>query len=428
MKIADKKNTVLIIKLFVFLGPIGNLISLPGINSFRLFYIISAIGIPILLMSNSTRKYKNEIISNFLISLPFFVYACLSILWSDAPIDSSTSAVSDIPLVRLFLLYSLYLFSLLSSFFILKNFSREETIILIKIYLKGYLISLFMGYLFQIGYGVGILSMESIEKFQVITDTAYGILRFSPGSYANEYGNVSGFVACLLIFIILNGQFFLSMAGEEFTKKNFYIFYNKNELSIILIFVIVAFFLTFTRTVYLSILIGLLYSMSRVKNIKKLFRNIIFVSVFFIIILVAGAKFIDIGGILSVGFEQIFSGEGSAGERYGLWSTYYEEFLRNPIWGIGYGTTSFNLHNNYLQIFFELGIVGTFLCILAISPTVKGIYLAFTNDSNSPVKYFTILALINVLIFGSSNHSLNHHLTWLSIMFIKKANELTKIN
>lgn len=72
-------------------------------------------------------------------------------------------------------------------------------------------------------------------------------------------------------------------------------------------------------------------------------------------------------------FAEIFSGKDFSTGRFGLWKSSIELFLENPLGGIGWqqfmkvADAYFNVHNTYLQIACETGIIGLVIFIISIS-------------------------------------------------------------
>ncbi len=82
------------------------------------------------------------------------------------------------------------------------------------------------------------------------------------------------------------------------------------------------------------------------------------------------------------------------------------------FWGTGFASLT-NLHNVYLQLFFELGIVGSLLLVGSLAlATLEG-YARYKRAPRDPfLAKVRVVGLIHVLSFALSNHNLNHHLTW----------------
>ena len=220
------KNTICLedwIKLVIFLGPVGAMVPLPGLPaSFRVYYFLLVIT-PLLFLSKKNSKLQ---LKSLAVVVLFCLFSLSTILFnSEIDAGNLTKLIAFNPLLRLGLFSSLALFSLYAATLYLEK-SSEERIQLLRIFLWGFLFSLAWGYFSFAGFYLGIVPLKLLELTQVQVQFGFGILRFSPGSYANEYGTVASFSACILIFSYFSG------------KSNF-IVGNKLTLWVMLLFVFV---------------------------------------------------------------------------------------------------------------------------------------------------------------------------------------------
>ena len=391
LKCFCKENMLL---LFCFLGPLGNLIPIfPMVSSFRFFYIVVFLGaVTMILCKRKTSMEKNLTVIYF----PLIIYSVVSLLVYMA--YSENDGVAENPLVRFFLLVLLFLFSLYVSS---GNNDIGKIRNSIKIYVKGYTMSLIAGYAIFVGFYVNIISFDTLKYIEVLPQMGYGLLRFSPGSYANEYGNVSSFVLSIITYC--------------FIFKVYY--FSKMKLILLYFFTFIALILTTTRAAYISYCVCFLFLLVRRNMQGNSFCGfkilLMIIATGWISLLVVQNYVYDMVSVFSTGYDAFVNNEGSSAERIYTWEKAVDVFLNeNYLFGLGFGTLGY-LHNIYFQLLFELGLFGV---ILIIAPTVflKVLFVKFVDSKE--INIIVGLGWIHVLMFGLSNHNLNHHLTWFVII------------
>lgn len=358
---------------FVALGPLGNLLT-PSLfpPSFRLYYFLLPL-FPLFYLPAQERIAKMVALLIPLVFYSFFS-ACL--------VEAIGTPSEPFPLFRWALLFC-------QIFFIIGASSLAQGMPLLKIYITSYFLSLVAGYILFLGYYFNLVSLEQMNRFTVLTQFSFDILRFSPGSYPNEYGIVSSFVLSLLTLFL--------MERSPFSKTTTRLFFFLTFL---------AFLLTTTRAAYLAYLVCLLYLSMKS---GRFFKHFFSFSLFAILIgaLLRLFRF-DLTQILRLGFSQKIT-EGSLGERYLSWKEAIAHASQSPLLGTGFASLT-NIHNVYLQLLFELGLLGSLLLLINLFANALQRYPRL-----SPNPFFRkvqIVGLIHILSFAASNHNLNHHLTW----------------
>jgi len=373
---------------FAALGPLGNLLTPPFFPaSFRAYYFLLPC-FPFFFL-----QVRERIAKMGALFLPFLIYCYLSAVM----VENFGSPHEDHTLFRFYLLLCQFLF-IIGAASVLRT--KEEIFQLIKTYVMFYFLSMLVGYIFFFGYYLQLIPISLISRFSVIAQFGFGLLRFSPGSYPNEYGIVSSFVLSILLLIL-------------FDKKETLFHFSRQWLQVLIIPTFLAFLLTTTRAAYLSFLISLIYISWKSKNFIKTFIQVsIFIGLFFIILI---AFNLNMFTILAKGFSQKID-EGSLGERYFLWRETIEQAKEHPLFGIGFASLT-NIHNVYLQLLFELGIVGSLLLLGSLLMFFLESFFKYKrplqDETSLFLKKIRAIGLINVLSFAASNHNLNHHLTWL---------------
>ena len=385
--------------LFSFLGPLGNLLTphfFPA--AFRAYYFL----LPLCFLFFFPLKEKSVRILSFF--LPFFLYSFVSCVI----VSQIGSTDEDQTLFRFFLLLFQFLFVLGASFYLEKT---QQVFSLLKVYLKAYLLSQWIGLFFFTGYYLHLVPLSFIERFSVLTQFGFGVLRLSPGSYPNEYGVVSSFALSLLFLIFLKHRLRLF----SFSSFSFFLFCTTTALAL---------FLTTTRAAFLSCFTTLLYLFYSVKKEKEKGHNTLKLTVYLSILalsisLITAQLRLGIFRVIKAGFCQRID-QGSLGERYFTWIRSVEQAKDHPFWGTGFASLT-NIHNVYLQLAFELGIIGCGVFLFSLLSSFLNPFLVFppkiVDQDFDFLKKVRNIGLIHVLSFAMSNHNLNHHLTWF-VLFI----------
>lgn len=372
----------LLIYAFVFFGPLGILLTphfMPGAFRFYQFFLLL---FPAFFVRLRVSEWK--IALSF---LPFLVYCIISAFFT----HQKAFYEDAYPLFRSFLLMAQTLFMLGAALCYTGDKER-----LIKLYLGGYFISLAIGYLFFLGYYSHHIPLALIERFSIETQIGWNLLRFSPGTYPNEYGNISSFV--LSILLIFFGR-----------KKKFLTF-------VMIVLTFIAFLLTTTRAAYLSFIVSLVYLSFTSKEIRKLMFFFLMMG----IAILAALKLysIDFVKIFIGGLKTISLGSGSTGIRIAAWIKGFLELNQQIFLGNGFGSDIY-AHNIYLELLFELGIIGILILLVTIIAYLSNHSLglkSFWDQKKDFMGQITMIGLIHVFLFAITNHNLHHHLTYFSFL------------
>lgn len=268
---------------------------------------------------------------------------------------------SDIKIIFIFLLFTIFLKKFYLSFFIIiiSNFIDK----------KNRLKNLFLYFVF---FYILVLILNSLGLLD-FNNVNYGIRKF--GNF-EVYRNALGFnhpnTAMSLLLPIFSVLYYL-----------YYPKYKKIVIGIILIVGKIIFNLTFSRTTFLLIILFVILILIKDKYIKKL-KFLFLTEGFFIIFLTYYLPFYFRHTMLN----KLFSGR--------LWLFHY--YLTNhKITLFGYSEIkgfykSYPLDNVYLKTLFENGLLGFSLLIILIFLTM---YILFKNRDYKAVRIFSI-----ILIFG----------------------------
>lgn len=340
---------------FVFIGVLGKIIYLPWFpHSFRIYYFI----LPIIVLYFSFTKVSKNFLLPMILLIPLFTYLLASSLGGYNSYKIKMEAHEN-PLFRLGLLF----FLCISTFFLSSFLSKKDIdyrLNIVKIYLNGFFITLIFGFIFFIGYERGVLSASFIQKFQVQVQTSFSMIRMSPGSYPNEYGNVSSFALSVITLFLFHRK---ELEKEKiiFIKKYDILFF-----SFFYLLTIIALFLTTTRSAYISYILSLTYIILIQKSlIDKIKTSLKFVFTALFIYTFTQKYIYDVKHIFLTGFYAFFNKESSVSTRFDAWENSFMMFKENYIFGIGFAN-AYGIHNTYLQLFFELGFLGLLILFVTL--------------------------------------------------------------
>jgi O-antigen ligase len=407
-----------IIVVFLATAPLGKLIPMPGTpHSFRFFYLLMAASIPLLLMRSVSRRIALFIASQ----LPFLFYLLWSALYTYSP--GSVEGAEGNPIFRAILLgVELIFIALIASRFQRETLSIRLRLLLL-IPLASYLLSMAVGYVFFVGYYAGVLSQMMIEPFHVLLQFGYGILRFSPGSYPNEYGIVSSFFASVVLMLLLRWPLLTQALGVSTRRMRLL------RWLLLLCFPLMlgALFLASTRAAYLSFMVTALVLGLRLKTTMGRIRYFGSAAVFLVAVLAVVQQYFDILGFFNVAYTAFFDESASAHTRFSDWAKAYDGFKVVPWLGTGFGTTEF-IHNVYLQVLFGTGLIGALLFAFffvalqsARQPSGEippSAHPGRDSASLQLLRSIGYIAVFHTLWFGGSNHNFNHFLTWYTVLLV----------
>ena len=363
---------------FVFLGPLGNLLT-PSFMpyAFRFYHFLLMLS-PLFFIQLREKEWKTV-----LAFVPFLGYCLFSAYFT----HNKEFHRDAYPLFRCFLFVAQCLF-MFGAAFCLRG--RDDSKRLIRLYLAGFFISLVAGYIFYIGYYTGNISFSTLQRFSVETQIGWGFLRFSPGTYPNEYGNVSSFALSALLLLYARQKRFLTFVFAGLT--------------------FIAFLLTTTRAAYLSFSVTLIYLCIASTEIRKMVAKFILLGLSLLFILKAYS--IDFFKIFVAGFKTISFTYGSTGIRFAQWVEGFEDLNKSLFLGNGFGANIL-AHNVYLELLFEVGLMGALLLVGTLVYYFAENGRRIRNIFKETGKHqMVVVGLIHVFLFAASNHNMHHHLAW----------------
>lgn len=286
--------------------------------------------------------------------------------------------------------------------------TKNKLLNCLKYSLYSFLLVLGFGFFQQIAYYLGFYNPNLYVGFHSLIIDYYGpFLRFSPGTFSNEFGEITQSI--LIFFTVLLYNF----------RKKIPLF-KKLGLQLILFLSLVALVLNFTRISWIVYVLFLFCFFGIGKNkLKERFFLSLF-TVFIIAITYFLYSETDIPVIISIfdRFSELSElSSSSAGTRLEAWDISLNLFLERPFTGHGLGTAS-ETHNVPIQLLAETGVQGLlgfyFLIFYLLHKFYKMIYKSSDLFLKS-VSLAVFFSLAGCIIFDFTNHGIYHFVLWLII-------------
>lgn len=374
---------------FIFFSPLGNLLVpsfLPTAFRFAYFFLLFA---PCFFV----RIFRKEL-RYLVLSFPFLGYCLLSAYLTEkgSPPDQA------FPLARAFLLTAQFFFAFGAAIALRSQNSSLLIVSSLRLYLIAFFLSACLCCLGYCAFYLDLLPLETLARYAIETQFAYGLLRFSPGTYPNEYGVMTSFVLSMLIL--------LTLLKKKLFPPPFW--YGLFSLTFLL------FLLMTTRAAYLSFVLVLVYFVFSFRSLRLLS-----------LLAVAALPSFNLLSLIVSAVQSIHLSKGSSGIRIQAWLEGLQAFTRSFFLGTGWGS-HIHMHNAYFELLVELGIVGLalFLFPLLFCYAKRARrrwryphHPRLTHPSKSLADHFIAIGFIHVLSFALTNHNLHHHLTWMTLIF-----------
>lgn len=272
----------------------------------------------------------------------------------------------------------------------------------------SYFIVLIIGILQQIGFYSGIYNPNDyLGKHSLFVDFYGPFLRISPGTFANEFGEITQ----VILISISNLLIFMR---NKLTK------YTKIFLKFMLITSVIALIINFTRISWILYLlylpvIYLIYKPSFKTSLKIFSISIICITL--ILIIQVKTNILALIPIIDRFSELSDLSQSSAGTRLDYWKESYKIFREAPLIGKGFGST-LDTHNVPLELLSSSGIIG-FICFYGLMLyLLYYFYKSYKNANDNFLKTISltiILSFLSCLIFDFTNHGIFHFILWVII-------------
>ncbi|PIQ28479.1 hypothetical protein COW36_13125 [bacterium (Candidatus Blackallbacteria) CG17_big_fil_post_rev_8_21_14_2_50_48_46] len=338
--------------------------------------------------------------------LPFGLIL-LSWLPSLGKADSAQLALNqDMTSIRLVFNYLLLVLTGLTLFGAASNLQELKRLHVLLV--LSCLLTLAVGWLQQIGFYTGSYNpLDYLGKHSALVDFYGPFLRISPGTFANEYGEILQTVGILLIG-------WLYLFPERNQKWRF-------GLYLALAWVVASLVINFTRASWLVFVTGTFFLLALAR--PPLHRLLLLGSLLYGVFggLFKLSQIISEAGLL-VTVGQRF-GElsdvtvESAGQRLDTWGLAWKAFWESP-W-IGHGLGRFvDTHNVPLQLLAETGILGCLVFYAAMGWVAWIMFKAWKQAENPELREIQIVWLVafsGCLAFDLTNHGIFHFVLWVCI-------------
>lgn len=342
--------------------------------------------------------------------LPFGLFA-LSLLPSFYGLSASEASLSadHSPIRLLFNLGFLYLFTL---FMLLRIRSPQALLRAVYWGIFSCALSLGFGFLQQVAFYMGRYNpFAYVGKHNSIVDFYGPFLRFAPGTFANEYGEIlqtMGFFAFMLLYY--------PKAKESVTARK-----HRPLLMVFLASVVIALVLNFTRASWIVFAVGILIQMIYARfSVLRLAGIAIAGGAVLGVLLYVSQQVLEVSLLLQIGarFEELGSPQAhSAGQRLATWALAWDAFLKAPVWGQGLGKFVVT-HNVPLQLLAESGVVGFVGFYGLMTWCLQKCLWAYRNTQTLLLKQIVFtsgLGILGCLAFDLTNHGVYHFVLWYCI-------------
>lgn len=244
-------------------------------------------------------------------------------------------------------------------------------------------------------YGVwnGVFSVDDLLPISADTHIVDNFYRFNPGANVNEF-------SMILAFAI----FFLKFAR-----------FNINIKQGLLVAFVIFEFATLTRASWIALVIAMIgANLSGTSLDRKFFLKIFFV---FLVLLAFYVLFLAIPTVQELVISRTTFELGSSGEeRVEKFQYVFDRVTESPLrlfFGYGWATNLY-VHNVYLQLIYEIGLVG----LLVFVTFFVGLFVKILLLKTGQVKKTSLAIIIFISISAVAHHTLYHVQTWLMLAVV----------
>ncbi|MFN8579112.1 MAG: O-antigen ligase family protein [Candidatus Sericytochromatia bacterium] len=399
--IIKKDLSIYLLLFFIFFGTILSIDIGFTLKISQVLAVSSLINLSLRFLKDDNDYNKFQILDFF----PFLIFI-LAIIPSLGNPHFYSEFYEKIDPVKLFFNYLVLQLICFSIAFSLNT--KEKLKKSLKYIFTGFLCVLSFGYIQQFLYYFDSYEPSNYIGFHQLNVDYYGpFFRFSPATFANEFGEI---LQTILIFLSLFLYYF----------KNSVSLIKRNIILVSFIMSSFALILNFTRISWIVLFLFFLWLFS-FEKFKILNKILFFISISLLGLLIYYllsetniALFISILDRFSELSE--FSNT-SVGTRLEAWEITKNLFFERPITGHGLGVAS-ETHNVPLQLLAETGFQGLIGFYLLMFYLVHKFYKMIKKTSDIFLKFLSkslFYSLIGCLIFDLTNHGIYHFILWLII-------------
>ncbi|MGV3523925.1 MAG: O-antigen ligase family protein [Candidatus Sericytochromatia bacterium] len=336
-------------------------------------------------------------------ALPFTV-CLLSFLPSFWAVDRSALSLGEAE-SSLRLLINYAWLQLLTLLILLEARTPQRIWRLLMLALASLAASLVFGLGQQAGFYLGVYDpFAYVGQHGSIVDFYGPFLRLSPGTFANEYGEIlqtGGMLLVGLAFLIPGQQRWRWWGPLAAVMAALVINFTRASW---LVFAVGAFVLLVAAGLRLRALLTVAFLGGAVLALLLWLSQILLAAS---LLLSVGQRFGELGQVQSH----------SAGQRLETWQMAWQAFLEAPWFGNGWGQFT-QTHNVPLQLLAEVGIIGLLgfygLMVWCVA-VMFGAWRRASDPALKGLQLTLLMALLGCLAFDLTNHGIYHFVLWFCI-------------
>ncbi len=262
------------------------------------------------------------------------------------------------------------------------------------------------------------VSAEMFHYEKKISEKIYFVSQWKVHRHRGTAFNHPADLGLLMNFFIAIGAGLLLSTKKQERKK-------RVILIVILILLSSSAFTTLARAASVSLFILILFLLLFAYKVrKKIIRNSLLILIVFAIlfVIVQNEQFMDVAlqRMSATGQESSWT------ERIRYWTVGYNNFAHTPVTGLGIGASYYylrpypHMHNIYLSVLFDMGLVGVLLFCSLILMIVKEALPAIIYQKNNYYHYMTVASFGAVLALaaqGLLDFHYNYSVLWLILGF-----------
>lgn len=356
--------------------------------------VIALIGLYILF---SLRRVSLEVTRPFIYEVSYILLlsvVAISYLWSLYPDQTLRFTANALLLLVFYIVLRIFFTNHIQYHNILRAISWSGVVIAISSWIY---------------YIAGVLSVDFVFSGNGIVEMGLMIDRSSPrfiGTASADPNITAMFLSFPLIFYAVRKEKYITQ---------------------LLLFL--ALILTFSRGAYIAILATLIaYFIFNIRPVVS--KRFIARSIVLVIAMLATLNFassalnLNITSIAEERFDNVSSDGGSG--RIDLWGKALNTFENNPILGIGansslsyntdYGDSAHYIHNSYLEILSELGLIGALCAVALICSATWRVYVCSRSE-----KFFLQYFLLAMAIMITFLSVVTHEMIMMSLVLLASA-------
>lgn len=375
----------------VSIMPLGKLVYFPisGLVGLKIQFVVTS-------LAGIYGIYAHGVRRDCIKLIVLTIVPVISILWLEDPewffinhiygVDQTDSVGLRLVTLALLVMYFMFVYGV-----ILRNRSIVKDIA--TKYIQGTIVACMIGVPIFIGVWNGVIAVEDLLPISADTHIVDGFYRFNPGANVNEFSMILAFAIFLLAFVSFSG-----------VVKNF-----------LFIAFLIFEFATLTRASWIALIIAAI-GMVLVKDYSR--RNLIYgLFFFFVIVVVFYMLYLSSPVVQDLIISRTTLDMGASGEdRLDKFQYVFDRTSESPFrLLLGYGwSTNLYVHNVYLQLLYEIGIVGLFVYVIFFLGLFRKVVLLHAGK----IKEVSVAILLFIGVCAIAHHTLYHVQTWFMLALV----------